>query len=206
MQVQAWTPLIRTRDMKYPLYLSDFAADKTLGNISIGSWVYEESIAEYGYFPVLDSEMPTGDVVTEGAPAQGEDGKWYKTWTSRKFTKEEVAENLARKKDEVRQMASYVYSNDLSQGVTVDGDTFAVDLAEVSNLQTTLLAGSETDPLLIRKADYTILELPSTEAKALITKILAAREAVHQNFLAYVRSVNMVTVISKVPEVPQTFL
>ena len=49
MQVQAWTPLIRTRDMKYPLYLSDFAADKTLGNISIGSCLYEEAFAAYAY-------------------------------------------------------------------------------------------------------------------------------------------------------------
>ena len=79
MIIQAWTPMIRMHDMRYPVYLSDFLADKTVGNVSIGSWVYEESMSPFDYFPVFDVDVPVGDVVTEGAPKKDKDGKWYKT-------------------------------------------------------------------------------------------------------------------------------
>lgn len=207
-KVYAWTPMIRMSDMKYPVYLSDFLKEHT--NVSIGSYVWEADMRDlWGYCMVHDSEIPVGDVVTEGTPKLNpEDDLWYKTWVARDFYPEEVAENLVRAKEDHRSRAYQQYTADLSAGVTVDGDTFSVEPRELINLDTIKAyaqAHSDKD-ILIRKTDFSTLTLPSADAVAKIDAIMVATGKVHQNLLAYVKSVYDTTVITDIPEVPTTFV
>lgn len=207
-KVYAWTPMIRMSDMKYPVYLSDFLQEHT--NVGIGSYVWEADMRDlWGYCMVHDSEVPVGDVVTEGMPELNpEDDLWYKTWVARDFYPEEIAENLVRAKEDHRTRAYQQYTQDLTAGVTVAGDVFSVEPRELLNLDT-IKAYAQANPdknILIRKLDFSTLSLSSPDAIAKIDEIMVATGKVHQNLLGYVKSVYDTTVITDIPEVPHTFL
>lgn len=206
-KIYAWTPMIRMSDMKYPVYLSDFRLEHK--NVSMGDWVWEESMGtDFQYFVVRDSEVPGGDVVTEGAPEKGEDGRWYKTWTSRDFTEEEVAQNLSWAKEDHRSRAYQQFSTDLQAGVVVDGDLIAVDPREMVNLDS-IRAYAAANPgsqnILIRKADYTVMEFDSAGAVSKVNDIFVKTGDVQQRLLRYLKSVYESNLITDIPEVPQTF-
>ncbi|MEI9553862.1 hypothetical protein [Enterobacter hormaechei] len=207
-KVYAWTPMIRLSDMKYPVYLSDFLKEHT--NVSIGSYVWEKDMRDlWGYCMVHDSEVPVGDVVTEGKPELNEeDDLWYKTWVARDFYPEEIAENLARAKEDHRVRAYQQYTADLTSGVTVDGQVFSVEPRELINLDTikAYAQAHPDDTILIRTSDFGTLSLPSAEAVEKINTIMIATGKVHQNLLAYVKTVYDTEVITDIPEVPQTFV
>lgn len=206
-KIEAWTPMIRMSDMKYPVYLRDYLEEYK--NVSIGSFVWEAGMREVGYFKVHDVEVPVGDVVLEGKPVYNEDDElWYKTWVARDFTPEEVAENLVRAKEDHRIRAYQQYTSGLSTGVTVDGDVFSVEPRELINLDT-IKAYAQAHPddnILIRKSDFGTLSLPSADAVEKINAIMIATGKVHQNLLTYVKSVYETTVITDIPEVPVTFV
>ena len=207
-KVYAWTPMIRLSDMKYPVYLSDFLKEHT--NVSIGSYVWEKDMRDlWGYCMVHDSEVPVGDVVTEGKPELNEeDDLWYKTWVARDFYPEEIAENLARAKEDHRVRAYQQYTADLTSGVTVDGQVFSVEPRELINLDTikAYAQAHPDDTILIRTSDFGTLSLPSAEAVEKINTIMISTGKVHQNLLAYVKTVYDTEVITDIPEVPQTFV
>lgn len=69
-------------------------------NTSMPARLSEETLNEHGYFLLHDTPRPTGDVVTQGQPEQGEDGRWRQTWISRDFTPEERSEQLEQRKQE----------------------------------------------------------------------------------------------------------
>jgi len=67
-------------------------------NVSLARNPTDEQLAPLGYAALHPTERPTGDVVTENTPEQGEDGKWYQTWEVRDFTPVEAAEALEQAK------------------------------------------------------------------------------------------------------------
>lgn len=206
-KIFTWTPMIRMSDMKYPVYLSDFLKEHT--NVSIGDFVWEYEMAEiWNYFKVYDSEVPVGDVVTEGQPELKDDGFWYKTWTVRDFYPEEVAENLTRAKEDRRTSAYQVFSSDLASGVSVDGDMFTVEPRELVNLQISraYAVANPDETVFVRKADFSVLSLPSSDAVVKIDAIFAAAGQVQQSLLSYIKSVYESTLITDIPEVPSTFV
>lgn len=58
----------------------------------------DEHLAPLGYAVLHPTARPAGDVVAEGAPEKGEDGKWCQTWEVRDYTSEEAAEAMERAK------------------------------------------------------------------------------------------------------------
>lgn len=207
MKIENWTPMIRTADMAYPVYLSDFLAANP--NISIGSFVYEENMAEFGYYPVHDVEVPTGDVVTEGAPIQDENGTWFKTWNVREFTPEEIAQNLAFDKQAAVAQAKYVLHNDLLNGLQVGNDLFAVGGADMLFLHGTRVAALNADPsetFFIVKSDSSVMQLPAEDAVNKATEIITAHSAIYQRMLAYLDTVSKAQTKSEVPPFPTTFI
>lgn len=209
MIIQAWTPMIRTRDMRYPVYLADFRADTTKGNVSIGSWVYDVSISEFGYFPVLDSEIPVGDVVTEGEPELREDGSWYKTWASRDYTEDEIQSNLYQAKTEAIQKAKQSFEQFVNSGVTVGEHRFSTSTNSVHDFQFLLHTAEGADPeatFLIQDANGEILSVSAEEAVSTINGIFTAYTQAHQSLLTYIRSVNEVTELAGISLVPFNFL
>lgn len=67
-------------------------------NVSLPRNPTDEHLNPLGYAVLHPTERPEGDVVTEGTPSQGEDGKWYQTWEVREYTPEEAAEALEQAK------------------------------------------------------------------------------------------------------------
>jgi hypothetical protein len=48
----------------------------------------EQLLAGYNVYPLITTNMPTGDVVVEGIPVLI-NNEWHQTWTTRSFTTEE---------------------------------------------------------------------------------------------------------------------
>jgi hypothetical protein len=69
-------------------------------NVSMPRELKNELISELGYELVQQIEQPVGDVVTEGTPAFNEDTQqWEQSWDVRDFTEEEIAQNLADRRE-----------------------------------------------------------------------------------------------------------
>lgn len=206
-KIEAWTPMIRMSDMKYPVYLRDYLEEYK--NVSIGSFVWESGMREVGYFKVHDVEVPVGDVVLEGKPVYNEEDElWYKSWTARDFNAEELAENLSRSKEDHRSRAYQVFSSDLTSGIPVDGDVISVEPREMINLDAirAYATANPEETIFIRKADFTVMELSASDAIAKVDEIHVATGKVQQTLLGYVKSVYDATVITDIPEVPTTFV
>ncbi|QYC52517.1 hypothetical protein [Salmonella phage SSBI34] len=207
-KIEAWTPMIRTSDMKYPVYLRDYLDEYK--NVSIGSFVWESGMREVGYFKVHDVDIPVGDVVTEGKPVYSEeDDLWHKTWIVRDFTEEEIAHNLVASKEEARTRAYQIFENDQSFGISLDGDMFSVEDKEINNLRGTLesaLKAESGEKFLIRKVDFSVLELTPQETVEKVTKILSERGKLHQTMLAHVKSIMEAPDKESIPSTPHTFL
>lgn len=67
-------------------------------NVSLPRNPTDAHLNPLGYAVLHPTERPEGDVVTEGTPEQGEDGKWYQTWEVRDYTTEEASEALQQAK------------------------------------------------------------------------------------------------------------
>lgn len=206
-KIEAWTPMIRMSDMKYPVYLRDYLEEYK--NVSIGSFVWEAGMREVGYFKVHDVEVPVGDVVLEGKPVYNEEDElWYKNWTARDFNEDELAGNLARAKEDHRIRAYQVFSSDLTVGIPVGADVISVEPREMINLDAirAYATANPDETIFIRKADFTVMELSASDAIAKVDEIHVATGKVQQTLLGYVKSVYDATVITDIPEVPTTFV
>ncbi|ADP02463.1 conserved hypothetical protein [Salmonella phage PVPSE1] len=214
MVVYAYTPLIRTSDGKYPVYLSDFRADNP--NVSTGSWIYSENLVELGYFPVIPKEMPEGDVVTEGAPHfNDQTQEWEQTWDVRDFTEEEIAANLVSAKDQRKADAQTVLSGDINIGIPYPYDereyqvrVKSFDLATLLTIKNVLDAdGSETTNVYPfqfldgYKADFT-----HSEMTALINSVSRSHYELMKSYWTYIDSVDQATSVENIPQLPSSFL
>lgn len=82
-------------------------------NVSLPRNPTDEHLNPLGYAVLHPTEPPEGDVVTEGTPEQGEDGKWYQTWEVRDFTAEETAEALEQAKTRKMREINTAYEQEL---------------------------------------------------------------------------------------------
>ncbi|WAK43559.1 hypothetical protein [Cronobacter phage EspYZU12] len=214
MVVYAYTPLIRTSDGKYPVYLSDFRADNP--NVSTGSWIYSENLVEFGYFPVIPKEMPEGDVVIEGAPNfNDQTQQWEQTWNVRDFTPEEITANLTSAKDQRKNEAQSILSNDLSLGIPYPYNETeyqvrvkSFDLATLLTIKNVLEEdGSESTQsypfqfLDGYKADFTHSEMLN-----LINSVSRSHYGLMKAYWSYVAQVDEASAMEEIPELPSSFL
>lgn len=89
-------PLIRLSDKKYPIYMPQVRSSNTQTSFPIP--IRDYILEPFGYMPVFNTAEPEGDVVKEGEPTLGEDGKWYKGWIVRDYNEDELAEILETEK------------------------------------------------------------------------------------------------------------
>ena len=61
-----WMPVIRLSDEKYPLYMPEVRGSTT--QISFPVPIRDYILEGYGYMPVYSSDIPEGEVVTQGQP------------------------------------------------------------------------------------------------------------------------------------------
>jgi len=68
--------------------------------VSMPKELTEALIAELGYEVIYTTERPVADVVEELPPAYNETTqRWEQQWSSRAFTEQEIADNLAAKRE-----------------------------------------------------------------------------------------------------------
>ncbi len=214
MVVYSYTPMIRSSDGKYPVYLTDFRADNP--NVSIGTWVYSENIAEFGYFPVIPVTPPTGDVVMEGPPEfNDQTQQWEQTWTSRDFLPEEIAANLESAKQSKKAEAQNVLSRDVDLGIPypVGNVEYKVrvksfDLATLLTIKSVLDSdgdqSSEVYPFRFLdgyKSDFTHAEM-----KDLVIQVSRAQYGLMKSYWAYLDQVEQATTLQNIPALPDSFL
>lgn len=128
--VYDWMPIIRLSDKKYPMYMPEVRASTTQTSFPVP--IRDYMLEAYGYMPVYSSDIPEGDVVTEGQPELRDDGKWYMTWNARDFTPEEAAANLAKEKEYLISQGLSLLNYDLSTGIEYEykGVVYSVDVMQ----------------------------------------------------------------------------
>lgn len=214
MIVYSYTPMIRSSDNRYPVYLSDFRSDNP--NVSIGTWIYSENLVEFGYFPVIPVTPPQGDVVTEGHPVFNEETQqWEQTWNSRDFSEEEIAANLATAKTFRKAEAQAVLSSDIEAGIPypVDNEEFKVrvrsfDLATLVSVKSVLEADGEdsSDVYPFRFLDGYKSDFTHAEMKDLVAQVSRAQYNLMKSYWTYLDEVEKASSIQNIPALPNSFL
>lgn len=195
--------------MSYPKYFNDVRNEYK--NVSFPETPQQEVLEPFGYFPVLDSEIPEGDVITEGTPAKGEDGKWYKTYTSRNYTEEELIQVLAQSKQEKIDSTSLIIQNDLDQGYsfTLDDEQLTTkltdeDIAKLICFEAYVNSSSDTTFSYYFNEKFKTT-LTKQQALDFISQSLSYRYKIYMQYWAFTSSVNSATKVEDLPEVPDTF-
>jgi hypothetical protein len=62
----------------------------------------EDLLREYDIYPLITTDRPHGNVIIEGEPQLGEDGKWYQTWHARSYTAKERKEIFVSKEEIIK--------------------------------------------------------------------------------------------------------
>jgi hypothetical protein len=112
-EVTRLTRLIHSESDAYPVYLSDMATYAP--NTMFGATVDTDCLIEFGLEVVHTTEIPTGDVVTEGRP-ELISGEWYQTWVVRSFDEGENSSKLAEKKEVLKAQAEQLRLTAFAKG------------------------------------------------------------------------------------------
>lgn len=132
--------------------------------VSFRAYPPVEDIQQLGYEPVVDSAKPTGDVVTEGAPALV-DGVWTRTWIVRNLDLTETAAKLADARTTLCQAVNALRDNNLAYGMryvfpdTLEGGVQMRD-KDLSNL---IGIRIEAEAYLANSIDDEVIEFRSLE-------------------------------------------
>lgn len=203
------TPLLKLEDETYPHYFPEVRLENS--NTSFPNPIRDYILEPFGYVPTMDTEKPEGDVVDEGQPVQHEDGKWYKTWTSRPYNEEELAYNLEERKILNRFYAKQNFDRDILENFfyTFDGVKHRIYLTdeEISYLLLSqkMLVG-EDETVVYQFADGKFISLNFTDYNKMVSDFAKIYYDVKSNYWGYLNLVYTAQLISDVPDVPETFV
>ncbi len=206
-----WTPLISEDGARYPVYMPEVR--KQYSNTSFPNPIRDYILEPFGYLPVIDTDQPIGDVITEGAPRfNEEDGKWYKTWEVRDFTEEEVAQNLQNLKQTTNERARFVYDEDRQRGivVTVGEESKALEIS-ASNMAILhnidfMFSIDENDIQRVKFQDESLVSLTKPQFDQLFLDFNRKYSDLRESYYDFVESVTQSADKDSVPEVPETFV
>lgn len=202
--VTDYTPLIRLSDLAYPVYFPQVRRENN--NVSFPIPCRDDILEPYGYVPVLESVPPEGDVVTEITPVQGEDGRFYKAYSVRSYTEDELIEFKRNK----IQNASMYYANDLSVGfkVSYNGKDYRV-LFTTADMAYYSLVVSLPDRYLtvnVRLLDGALYELPREEALEIYATVLDKFDQFNDTYFSFLSAIHQAASAADMPEDMYTFL
>ncbi|QZA71086.1 hypothetical protein AH06_317 [Erwinia phage AH06] len=209
------TPLVRLRDMAYPKYQYDARQDNM--NVSWGSTTESEKLLTLPnqYAVVYPVDRPDGDVVTEGTPAQGDDGLYYQHWDVRSYNEDELSANLAVGKDIALQDAKNIISNDLNTGIPfTHGETDyqvvmtaeeRVNLMGLRVVAEKRVNASDETTFKLRTVAGQMVELTPVEVIDVVEHLLELYAAYLGRYWTFKNNVTSATLIADVPVVPSTF-
>lgn len=202
------TKLLRLSDMAYPRYYSNLVFD--FPNTTFGYPLFTSVLHNFGYEYVYETEKPQGDVVEEIQPVLGEDGKYYKAYTSRDFTEEEIASNLQSAKDQLIFGSYDVYLADLDSGVSwsFEGNDYIFKISLPNKMiwdNCKFIFESSSDPVMIRTEENAILDLTKDNFEIFYKFMSDQYKLIRDRYYTFVRDVQGTALIGDLPDQPVSF-
>lgn len=202
MIIYSNTKILRLSDMKYPMYLSNVKMDNP--NTQFPASITSENLRMFNYVEVYDTEKPTGDVVEEVFPELREDGNYYKVYTSRDFTEEEISSNLFYKKQEVAMIAKSVYLSNLEVGHLWGEKVLAISEENICIINNIDNEDPESN-ILIKFEDDTVSSFNKEDYLLFKSEFNRKYYSIRDNFYKFLLSVWGVDNIEDIPEIPLSF-
>jgi hypothetical protein len=176
-----------------------------------------EDIQQFGYEPVADSVIPTGDVVSEGAPALV-DGVWTRTWIVRSLDLTEVAAKLTEARAALSQAVDTLRDNDLAYGlryVFPDGLEGGVQMRnkDLSNLigirieaEGYLAHGIDEESIEFRSLENITRVMKPSDIVKLTDACTAHTKKVYSRSWAIKDAIRDAATLADLPTLPATFV
>lgn len=204
--------LMRLSDKKYPL--SFYQVRGMVTNVIFAERPDTEIMESLGFVVVHESTRPTGDVVTEVTPELGEDGKWYRAYTVRPYTPEELQAATDNERNVRLQLLGIRLNERLAQGYEftppagppnqhlglTDVDVF--DLNTTYRAANTAIDRGRPTTHRIRTVEKQTLTLTSEDTVALLDEAFGERQRIQglswdlEDLLAAAET------IAEMPEIP----
>lgn len=208
MIIYQYTPMIKLPEMTYPVYLRDFYAANP--QISPNVWTYEENMSPFDYYPVRDVTLPIGEVLIEGTPELKDDGLWYKTWTTRDFTPEEIVANLFRAKDDHKIFADTLLNSEIyrEEGIPVRDKFFKAYPVEYYNYLALEKFVEDSDETIFTVVDASRQPISGDKETILgwLKDIQKSLGLIQHRYNKYVAAVEVAEDIPSIPPIPTTFV
>lgn len=211
MSVNSSTLLIRVADLAYPRYFADLKAEHK--DTMFPPILTAEEASALGYELVLNSLIPEGDVVTEGAPVLTA-GKYYRTWNTRDFTPEEVASRLEQTRTETLNQIEALFLKDAEAGLQyeLNGEVFHIQIRakDKSNLiilrymADIAIAANDTTPMEFRSFENLTHSMTPTEMSTMMGVAFFGGSALYAAAWALKDQAVAATTIAELPAVPAT--
>ncbi len=206
--------LLEVATSKFPVTLEE--ARQQLTSVSFGPTIEEEDLEPLGFVKVHPTEVPEGDVVEEVAPVQAEDGKWYRTYTVRGFTPEEIEEKQELFRGEYVKELEQAVEKQLEVGMPFqhEGATYHIQLrtkdqinllAIAKKASLAVAARGEDSMITIRPYENVDLEMSAAAADDLTNLALVTMEEVYKKIWALKDQIYAAQTEEELPEIPSNF-
>lgn len=213
------TLFIEVETGKYPVTFA-MIRDLKKASVSFGPNPPIDDVRQFGYEPVADSIIPTGDVVVEGPP-ELINGVWTRTWIVRSFEQSEVASKLQEAKDLLTGQIMSIRENDLAYGMKFNFSDGTVGGIQMRPKDRTNLIGIRLEAYAYIQAgvtgvliDFRSLEnvtrqLPPDEVVAMTDACTAFTKTIYAASWALKDQVTNAATIEDLPalsDLPKTFI
>lgn len=207
--VEEGMEFIDTRDLSWPYSMFQIRRRET--NYTFAPVPDLDFLKSAGYMVIRDSEIPTGDVVTQVTPVLIED-QWYRAYSVRSFTPEEIEAALNAERQVRLQLLGERLVERLAQGYesSIRGTTQHLNLSDVNasdlgdqlrRAQSALDRGASTT-FRIRTIENQTFTLNAQETVDLIDAALAERQRIRELSWDLEDLLNMAEVMEDLPEIP----
>lgn len=186
-------------------------------NVSFGPNPPIDDVRQFGYEPVADSVIPTGDVVTEGVPELVE-GVWTRTWVVRSLSPAEVSANLQGVKSSLSAQVDQLRDEAINYGmryVFPDGSTGGVQMRpkDRTNLigmrleaEAYLALNMPEATMAFRSLENVTRELPVAEIVKLTDAATNHTKLVYAASWALKDQINSATTADELPVIPGSLI
>lgn len=213
-RIDSSTRMIKTDTGEYPKYLADMRAENP--NVTMPATLRIDQAARFKYAPVFDSEIPTGDVVSEVEPTLGQDGYYYRAYEVRPFNAEELAAQLASKKASLKSELDGLMKAATAQGVKhqfLDGEgVVTLTPTDHFELNALLIEGqemvskSDTTMRIYRCANGLRVELDGASIVSFVTSVMIEYNRIRQTMYGWQDKIEKATTIAELPTLPGSLI
>lgn len=215
IEINGATRFIEAASGDYPLTFQ--AIKQRFPNSSFPSEPSYELMVSIGYFAVLPSARPDGDVVFEVQPVLREDGFYEQAFGVRPFTPEEIAAYLATQQTSKLSEVSILRASALAVGAPIDfggvygvqhiqlRDTDRVNILGLRIKANAMIAGSSTDTIKVRTYENSSVPLTAQQVIDLSWKVLAAYESIMTKAWDFQDLIKAAETLAELPVLPPSF-